>query len=63
MNLESFLSLLYLVLISLGFTAWSSTRAPSEVFTLLETLYNAFDEIADRRRVFKVETGEWLVEE
>jgi class 3 adenylate cyclase len=26
------------------------------VFTLLETVYHAFDEIAKRRRVFKVET-------
>ena len=39
-----------------GFTAWSSVREPSQVFTLLETLYHAFDELAKRRRVFKVET-------
>jgi class 3 adenylate cyclase len=39
-----------------GFTAWSSTREPTQVFTLLETIYRAFDEIAKRRRVFKVET-------
>ncbi|CAB9517167.1 natriuretic peptide receptor 2 [Seminavis robusta] len=39
-----------------GFTAWSSSRSPEDVFTLLETLYGAFDEIAKRRRVFKVET-------
>jgi class 3 adenylate cyclase len=39
-----------------GFTAWSSTREPSQVFVLLETVYKAFDEIARRRRVFKVET-------
>ncbi|KAL3944053.1 MAG: hypothetical protein SGBAC_001881 [Bacillariaceae sp.] len=39
-----------------GFTAWSSMREPTQVFTLLETTYNAFDEIARRRRVFKVET-------
>jgi hypothetical protein len=26
------------------------------VFTLLETVYSAFDSIADRRNVFKVET-------
>ena len=39
-----------------GFTAWSSVRDPIQVFTLLETLYRAFDEIANRRRVFKVET-------
>ena len=39
-----------------GFTAWSSVREPSQVFTLLETVYRAFDTIAKRRRVFKVET-------
>lgn len=39
-----------------GFTAWSSSREPAQVFTLLETLYGAFDKIAKRRRVFKVET-------
>jgi class 3 adenylate cyclase len=39
-----------------GFTAWSSTREPFQVFQLLETLYGAFDEIAERRGVFKVET-------
>jgi class 3 adenylate cyclase len=26
-----------------GFTAWASSRQPSHVFTLLETLYGAFD--------------------
>jgi class 3 adenylate cyclase len=39
-----------------GFTAWSSMREPCQVFTLLETIYHEFDEIAKRRRVFKVET-------
>lgn len=39
-----------------GFTAWSSVREPSQVFTLLETLFHAFDSIATRRNVFKVET-------
>ena len=39
-----------------GFTAWSSVREPAQVFTLLETLYGAFDVIAEKRRVFKVET-------
>ena len=38
------------------FTAWSSTREPAQVFRLLETVYFHFDQIADRRRVFKVET-------
>jgi class 3 adenylate cyclase len=39
-----------------GFTAWSSLREPSQVFTLLETIYGEFDALAKRRRVFKVET-------
>jgi len=39
-----------------GFTAWSSVREPTQVFTLLETVYSAFDNIAARRGVFKVET-------
>ena len=39
-----------------GFTSWSSKRTPIEVFELLETLYSAFDDIAARRGVFKVET-------
>ena len=39
-----------------GFTAWSSVREPSQVFTLLETLYQAFDLAAKKRGVFKVET-------
>lgn len=38
-----------------GFTAWSSVREPSQVFTLLESIYKDFDSIAKRRRVFKVE--------
>jgi Adenylate and Guanylate cyclase catalytic domain len=37
-----------------GFSAWSSVREPSQVFVLLETLFRAFDEIAKKRRVFKV---------
>lgn len=40
-----------------GFTAWSSVREPTQVFTLLETLFAAFDVIADHRRVFKVSTS------
>ena len=39
-----------------GFTAWSSTREPTQVFTLLEGIYAEFDHIATKRRVFKVET-------
>lgn len=39
-----------------GFTKWSSSRSPSDVFDLLETLYNCFDRVALKRKVFKVET-------
>jgi class 3 adenylate cyclase len=39
-----------------GFMAWSSAREPVQIFILLETLYKAYDEIARRRGVFKVET-------
>lgn len=39
-----------------GFTAWSSSRQPTEVFVLLETLYGAFDKLARSMEVFKVET-------
>jgi class 3 adenylate cyclase len=39
-----------------GFTAWSSVREPSQVFCLLESIYGAFDNIAAKRRIFKVET-------
>jgi class 3 adenylate cyclase len=39
-----------------GFTAWSSVREPSQVFTLLEQIYNSFDAIAKKKRIFKVET-------
>jgi class 3 adenylate cyclase len=43
-----------------GFTKWSSSREPEQVFELLETLYGAFDKIALCRQVFKVETiGDW----
>jgi class 3 adenylate cyclase len=39
-----------------GFTSWSSCREPTQVFTLLQTIYQAFDSIAKDRKVFKVET-------
>ncbi|CAJ1949207.1 unnamed protein product [Cylindrotheca closterium] len=39
-----------------GFTAWSSLREPAQVFTLLETIYGQFDQMAKRQQVFKVET-------
>ena len=39
-----------------GFTAWSSTRDASQVFTLLQNVYQSFDKVALTRRVFEVET-------
>lgn len=39
-----------------GFTAWSSEREPSQVFELLETVYQAFDKFVKRIGIFKVET-------
>ena len=41
-----------------GFTAWSSMREPTQVFRLLETVFNSFDAIADRHKVFKVSESE-----
>lgn len=31
-------------------------REPSQVFTLLESIFHTFDDVAKNRRVFKVET-------
>jgi Adenylate and Guanylate cyclase catalytic domain len=39
-----------------GFTHWSSSRQPAEVFYLLETLYAGFDALAKYHGVFKIET-------
>eukprot|EP00538_Stauroneis_constricta_P006078 CAMPEP_0119560742 /NCGR_PEP_ID=MMETSP1352-20130426/15713_1 /TAXON_ID=265584 /ORGANISM="Stauroneis constricta, Strain CCMP1120" /LENGTH=2006 /DNA_ID=CAMNT_0007608791 /DNA_START=28 /DNA_END=6048 /DNA_ORIENTATION=+ len=39
-----------------GFSAWSSEREPSQVFILLEALFQTMDRIARKRKVFKVET-------
>jgi class 3 adenylate cyclase len=39
-----------------GFTAWSSQREPAQVFTLLQTIYQAFDKLAKKLGVFKIET-------
>jgi class 3 adenylate cyclase len=39
-----------------GFTAWCSTRNPDQVFVLLQAVFQRFDDIAKRRKVFKVET-------
>jgi hypothetical protein len=38
-----------------GFTAWSSEREPSQVFELLETVYQVFDKLVNRLGIFKVE--------
>eukprot|EP00977_Amphora_coffeiformis_P006885 scaffold1506_cov179-Amphora_coffeaeformis.AAC.22 len=40
-----------------GFTAWSSTREPAQVFVLLQTVYQAFDALAKKHKVFKVSTA------
>ena len=39
-----------------GFTSWSSSRDPIQVFHLLETLYAGFDALARKHGVFKIET-------
>jgi hypothetical protein len=39
-----------------GFTAWSAEREPTQVFQLLENIYNTMDKIAKKLGVFKVET-------
>ena len=39
-----------------GFTAWSSIREATQVFTLLEAIFQSFDVIANQLGVFKVET-------
>jgi class 3 adenylate cyclase len=39
-----------------GFTHWSSKRDPAQVFCLLQEVYGAFDALAKRFRIFKVET-------
>ena len=41
---------------SLGFSAWSSSRDPSEIFSLLEATFSKFDKIAKQRGAYKVET-------
>ncbi|KAL3922316.1 MAG: hypothetical protein SGARI_006478, partial [Bacillariaceae sp.] len=38
------------------FTEWSSIRDPYQVFSLLETLFEAFDVLAEQKGIFKVET-------
>ena len=39
-----------------GFTAWSSQREPPQIIMLLETIYGAFDKIANNYGVYNVET-------
>lgn len=39
-----------------GFSEWSSVREPNQVFTLLEAIFGAFDSLAERREVYKVDT-------
>ena len=40
----------------MDFFLYIPVRDPSQVFTLLESIYCAFDSVASRRNVFKVET-------
>ncbi|KAG7368267.1 adenylate/guanylate cyclase [Nitzschia inconspicua] len=45
-----------------GFARWSTNRDPKEVFDLLEALFGAFDEIANRQKIYKIEnTGDTYV--
>ncbi|CAB9499607.1 Receptor-type guanylate cyclase gcy [Seminavis robusta] len=39
-----------------GFTEWSSARTPSDVFELLETIFQSFYRIALKHGVYKIET-------
>jgi class 3 adenylate cyclase len=39
-----------------GFSAWSSEREPTQVFTLLQTLFHAFDKVGKKHDVFNVHT-------
>ena len=39
-----------------GFTSWSASRAPTQVFHLLETVYAGFDALAKVYGVYKIET-------
>ena len=40
------LSVFYRIADLVGFTSWASVREPSQVFTLLELIYHAWDTIA-----------------
>lgn len=53
---DLFLNSSILVADVMGFSAWSSAREPHQVFKLLETLYENFDHLASKHKVFKVET-------
>jgi class 3 adenylate cyclase len=53
---DLFLNSSILVADVMGFSAWSSAREPHQVFKLLETLYENFDQLANNHKVFKVET-------
>ena len=40
-----------------GFGRWSSKRDPRDVFKLLEALFGAFDQLAERQGIYKIETS------
>jgi class 3 adenylate cyclase len=39
-----------------GFTAWSSERSPALIFSLLQNIFFAFDKLAEKYGIFKVDT-------
>jgi hypothetical protein len=40
-----------------GFTAWAANVTPARVLTVLEAIFNAFDQLASKEGVFKLETS------
>lgn len=53
---EHFPKVTVLIADIVGFNSWSADREPSQVFSLLETVYGVFDEIAEKHKVYKIET-------
>lgn len=56
MCFDPFICFWCIISVCSGFTQWSADRPPVDVFLLLETLYGAFDVIAMKCGVFKIET-------
>lgn len=53
---RTFFKTICVIITTYTFALWLVVRDPSQVFKLLEAVYSAFDAIARRRGVFKVET-------